>query len=365
VEFKKQQNYEVKASVTASSQEIPLVPKPNNFDLLRLICAFSVFIFHINSATDELKSINNLISLLSKSAVPMFFVISGFLIFMSYERAESIKEYFIKRGRRIYPAYLLVVVLCALLGMFFSNLPLHQYFLNRDFFEYLFYNLIFLNFAQPSLPGVFSDNLKQLVNPSLWTIRIEVMFYISVPILVFLLRKYNRLILCITLYLLSATFYQIMLLLYQSSGDMMFYNFAVKFLIGQLSYFISGALLYYHIDFFKKNAKWLLIIALPLYVISFFANLYFFQPISLAIIMFYLVFLTPHIDFFSRFGDLSYGIYIFHYPLIQVFYPSFKAHPYATFLLVSVVLILVSYACWHLVEKPFLAKKSHYRSQAG
>jgi peptidoglycan/LPS O-acetylase OafA/YrhL len=43
-------------------------------------------------------------------AVKSFFVISGFLIFMSFERSESIASYAKKRAQRIYPAYFTVVL---------------------------------------------------------------------------------------------------------------------------------------------------------------------------------------------------------------------------------------------------------------
>jgi peptidoglycan/LPS O-acetylase OafA/YrhL len=332
------------------------VPKTNNFDLLRHVCAIVVVIFHVHVATGQLDFMPKL-NVITKSAVPMFYVISGFLIFMSYENSKSLKEYAFKRLRRIYPAFIAVIILAALLGVSVSTLSPSDYFSHPKFFKYIFYNSIFLNFLQPTLPQVFTENLKAAVNPSLWTIRIEVMFYCCVPIIVFLMRRYSRLRVLLGIYLASAIFRHGVIFLYQMTGRMFYYKLSVKFLIGDLAFFVAGALLYYYLDFFKKHSSRLVIGALPLYVAAYYGKLFFLQPICLAIIMFYLVFLTPHIGLISRFGDFSYGIYLFHFPLLQFLYPAFQRSPYLATLVLLYMVGIVAYICWHLLEKPFLGQR--------
>ncbi len=77
----------------------------NNFDLLRLLFAGTVCLFHASRLSGErdLRWISAVLS--SEVAVEAFFVVSGFLILMSYERSSSIYSYVSKRVRRIYPAY--------------------------------------------------------------------------------------------------------------------------------------------------------------------------------------------------------------------------------------------------------------------
>jgi peptidoglycan/LPS O-acetylase OafA/YrhL len=81
----------------------------NNFDLLRLLFAGMVCLVHAYqlSGQADLLWITRFCS--SQIAVESFFVLSGFLIFMSYEKSSSLYSYFSKRIRRIYPAYFIVV----------------------------------------------------------------------------------------------------------------------------------------------------------------------------------------------------------------------------------------------------------------
>lgn len=71
---------------------------------------------------------------------------------------------------------------------FVSSLTLSEYF-GKDWLRYLLSNLAFSNFMQPTLPGVFEGNHIDVVNGSLWTIKIELMCYIALPLLLFLCRK--------------------------------------------------------------------------------------------------------------------------------------------------------------------------------
>ena len=97
-----------------------IINKRNNFDLLRLLMALSVFFAHSAILTQSIQLRPLAYVFKASVAVDVFFVISGFLIFMSYERTNSLKDYFVKRVRRIYPAYFTVIVICAIFGLFFK-----------------------------------------------------------------------------------------------------------------------------------------------------------------------------------------------------------------------------------------------------
>ena len=88
-----------------------MIQSRNNFDLLRLLFAGVVCVVHAQqlSGMGELTFVTWALS--STVAVKAFFVVSGYLIFMSYDRSSSIWSYAQKRVRRIYPDYFTVVAL--------------------------------------------------------------------------------------------------------------------------------------------------------------------------------------------------------------------------------------------------------------
>ena len=147
----------------------------NNFDLLRFLLASTVFLVHVHvlSGKDDVAFLSRYLS--SEFAVKAFFVVSGYLIFRSYEVSNSIADYFEKRIRRIYPAYATVILICAFGGAFFTQASLSDYF-SLAWLKYVAANLVFLNFLALNLPGLFGGNLFEAVNGALWTLKIEVSF---------------------------------------------------------------------------------------------------------------------------------------------------------------------------------------------
>lgn len=72
--------------------------------------------------------------------------------------------------------------------------------------KYVVANLAFLNFVHPTLPGVFEGNKIHEVDGALWTLKIEVMFYATVPIIAYLFRRFGRFSVLVTLYFVSAAY---------------------------------------------------------------------------------------------------------------------------------------------------------------
>lgn len=170
-------------STTASK-----VPQENAFNFLRLVCCFVVIYEHCVVLSGASLPCFNLRGI----AVNVFFILSGFWVTLSYLKSSSIKKYAFKRFRKIFPEYWTVVILCAVLLSFFSSLSFRDYFSNSGFYKYLLANILTLNFVHPTLPGVFENMaLDGSVNGSLWTIKVELGFYIVLPFLVWAMRKLN------------------------------------------------------------------------------------------------------------------------------------------------------------------------------
>lgn len=331
----------------------------NNFDLLRLLFAGTVCLVHAYelSGFQQLSLIANVLS--SAVAVKAFFVISGFLIFMSYERSGSFTSYVKKRIRRIYPAYFTVVVLCAVSLIAVSSKNIGDYF-SFAWVKYVFANLAFLNFLQPTLPGVFDSNKLAAVNGALWTLKIEVMFYLAVPFFVFLFRKFTHLPIFVLVYCSSVAYAELMAAIAERTGSWIFMELGRQ-LPGQLSYFMGGAILYYFLPFFERHLRYFLVTAALVLSVNKFFPLPFLEPLALAtVVVFFGLYL--YVGNFGKYGDFSYGVYILHFPIIQFLLHLAWFRENLWYFLVAVILVTTSgaVAMWHLVEKRFLFRNSHY-----
>ncbi len=336
--------------------------KNNNFDLLRFLFASTVFLVHAYSLSGS-KSLSAISDLLSSSiAVKAFFIVSGFLIFMSYENTQNIKSYFLKRLRRIYPAYFIVIVLCVLVGAIFSTYSFMQYW-SLDVLKYIFSNLLFLNFLQPDLPGLFENNKIQAINGALWTLKIEVMFYCFVPLAVMAFKKFGRIRVLITIYCLSILYSFVIFKLAEQSG-LALYQELQRQLPGQLTFFIAGALCYYYLEAFIKNAYILVVLAIFCLFLQDYLPWLLIEPLVLAILVVFFACVLPCLGNFAKYGDFSYGVYITHFPILQILVSLglFYAQPFSALGLASLIVLFISFFLWHLIEKQFLRKSSHYVS---
>ena len=155
----------------------------NCFDFLRFFFAANILLAHLCqlSQSKSLEFLSNFSN--SNIAVKGFFIISGFLVAKSYTNTPSLKEYFIKRAKRILPAYIAVLLLAATVFAFFSSYSFSEYVTDLNVYKYLGWNSIFLNFMHPCLPGLFENNLMCAVNGALWTLKVEEGFYIVLPLI--------------------------------------------------------------------------------------------------------------------------------------------------------------------------------------
>lgn len=336
----------------------------NNFDLLRFAFAFTVFLVHAHALSGEsvLAPISRHLS--SDMAVKAFFVVSGYLVLMSYERARSLGDYAGKRIRRVYPAYFAVVVGCAALGLAITTLHPVDY-LSRETATYLAANLVFLNFLAPNLPGVFEGNRITEVNGALWTLKVEVMFYAVVPLIAWLCRQLGTARVLVTLYLASVAYYLTLAHLAEAQGSHLYVQFQRQ-LPGQLAYFVAGAAGFYFGDTLAK--RWGLVAALATAgyaALTFTHNAMLdalLYPVVLAALVVYAAVGLRYLGNFGRFGDFSYGIYVIHFPLLQVLVSIglFRFNPWLALGVSTLGVMTLAVLSWHIIEKPFLRRTSHY-----
>ena len=220
----------------------------NNFDITRLCLAIFVYLGHYTWIFPNGPLPARIVMFLAgeggQRSVQAFFIISGFLMFQSLERSDRPSIFFEKRVRRIMPGYVTVIIFSALFGFWLSNLTLSQYF-SLDLIKYVFWNLLFLNFMHPTLPGLFDQSPTPYVNASLWTLKIEVGYYLLFPLLYEIGRRLGFLTWFVVLYVLSTAYYLFMITLANKTG-LHHYDVLAAQLPGQLRFFLAGALVASH-----------------------------------------------------------------------------------------------------------------------
>ncbi len=331
----------------------------NNFNLLRLVFAGMVVVYHLAllSGVPAFASIAGSMSSLAEIGVQGFFVISGYLVYASFENSASVGIYAEKRFRRLYPAYAVVILICVYAALITNPLA-------RDDLwgvaRYTGWNLIFANFMEPNLPGVFAGNSVTEVNGALWTLKIEVMFYLVLPLLAWLLRFAGR-------------YVWVAFILIYAGAEAWRIGFShieqhelARQLPGQLSFFITGMVLYT-----QRLDGWRLDVAGLLGAILFVASLTLeaFEParaLGLGALTVWAATGLTRLPNAARFGDLSYGVYILHFPIIQmvVTFGLFQINPWLGVSTALTTSAIAAFVLWHLIEKPALRSDSAYRRQA-
>ena len=162
----------------------------NNFDLLRLLAALQVALVHGMSI---LKPTGDFARLLEAGlsrfpGVPIFFVISGVLISKSYERSDSLRDYIRNRCLRIFPGLwvCLVVSIAVMLAVGVGSLG------RITTPAWLLWWAGQMSFFQ-NFQAAFLEPLSTGFNLSLWTIPVELEFYIILPALYGILGLRRRL----------------------------------------------------------------------------------------------------------------------------------------------------------------------------
>ena len=333
----------------------------NNFNLLRLAFALMVVAYHLVllSGVAAWACAIPWLSVLAETGVQGFFVLSGYLVYASLERSASIGLYAEKRFRRLYPAYATVILVSAGAGLAFS--PDAQSDL-AAVGRYLGANLVFANFIEPSLPGSFvaPPNITSEINGALWTLKIEVMFYLVLPILAWLLRKAGpaRWALIAAIYV-GAEIWRFGL---EDAGQVEL----SRQLPGQMSFFITGMALY-RLQLHGIRMHLVGFLGAVLLALTFVGQEA--EParaLGLGCLAIWGGLAAPRLPDAARFGDLSYGLYIVHFPIIQtvVAVGFFAYSPWVGLGAVVIGSISAAILLWHLVERPSLRTDSAYRVAA-
>jgi len=334
--------------------------RENNFDFLRFFAAALVLFAHsyplVGRRGDEPLTLLTGYEKGGSIAVGIFFVMSGYLIASSWLASSSPKSFLIKRALRIFPALIVAVLLSVfVIGPLVTHLTLGQYLAADGTWTYL-QNILLV--TRYELPGVFTGNVyPDVVNGSLWTLPLEVLMYIGVMILGLTGFLKRRLIFLPIAVLAVGHFWLL--------GKLGIESYFIKniFKLGLLYY--SGSALFLYRDDIPWRG-WIAALLFAALVATFRTDIgplvYF---IALPYLVLYLAYAPlPLISRFGKYGDFSYGLYIYAFPFQQLTIYLFgpQVGVLGLTLIAFVPTLILAALSWHLIEAPAMKLKRLFAS---
>jgi peptidoglycan/LPS O-acetylase OafA/YrhL len=325
----------------------------NNFDLLRLLAATQVIADHYHDHIDAGGSHWFWDVIFSFPGVPIFFVISGYLISASFERNSQFSNYIRNRVLRIYPG-LWGIIFVSIIAISLTGVS----FINKQALAWLPAQLVGVIYT----PGFLSNYGFGSYNGSLWTIPVELQFYLVLPLCYFLAPKtkvnywfYALFVVFAGIYLTYqfVDFGHIIHKLLQYSFLPHFYMFLLGVIFQRLRIYSSGLI-------YNKAHYWLvayLLISLTLK--SYFNPILFVfaQNIILGFTALSMAYTLPGAaKKLLRGNDISYGIYIYH-GLLLTLAVQLKRQADINLPLVILATYVLAFLSWRFIEKPFIQRK--------
>lgn len=327
----------------------------NNFTLVRLLLALAVVVSHsfsvVSGAVDAEPLHASTGYTLGEHAVNGFFVVSGFLVTMSFDR-RGWKDYTLARLLRIAPGLIAATLAVAiLLGLAFTRLAPLAYLTDPKTWNFVFVTLTSFK-SNTALPGVFEDNPFRFPMGTVWTLKYEVICYAGVFVfgLLGLLRsRLFAVVLVVALILAS-------LALDWGNPDA---AKGVQTAVRLPLLFALGGAMYRLADELPLTLP----ILVALGVATVLADGTFAYRTLLFIASAYgilWVSLVPVSDKLPEpASDLSYGTYLYGWPIQQGLHAAWPALGGLALLAPSIILSLgVAALSWHFVERPALRLKS-------
>lgn len=344
--------------------------RSNNLDLIRLLAAASVIFSHAFLFADGSEArepfIGPLGAILGIYGVYVFFILSGYLVTASMERSDGVLDYLWKRFLRIYPGLVACsAVFAFVVAPFFSALGTLEYLGSLEPEWYVVkiaalridaaIDTVTFFFEQP-------DWLGRAINGPLWTVLQEIFCYLLVAIL-WLLRAFNVRVAAVLFLVGTALQWSVLETPLWDDAAEWEANFCYA-----LAPFSAGMLLYFASRGRSPSGPVALVGVAALAVAWFLGVFQVAFALPAAAVLWYLAF-SPRLRLWNgaRLGDMSYGTYLYGWPVLLVLRASLGPgfDPYLLALLAVPSAMACGLASWHLVEKRALALKSLRLVKAG
>lgn len=346
-----------------------LQSRDNNFNLIRFIAAFGVLLSHSfslalgSSATEPFKQLIGMS--FGQIAVDIFFISSGFLIANSLFVKKDLANFLWARFLRIYPGLFVALIFCVfVVGIYFTSHPVEKYLTDSQTYIFLFKNAVLFLGEEQKLPGVFEVlPWAGVVNGSLWTLPFEVKAYcLLVVFSIGIHRLVNWFKGTLSEYLLYLLIPLLGMLIYILNH---FYTFLpISYFASEdfrlYSLFFIGAACYIFKDKLVLSRRFFYVVLSVLLLSSIHHDLFFIvYNIGVFYIVFYIAYIPKGgIRKFNQYGDYSYGIYIYAWPVQQsvvALIPGINVLELCVYSFA--ITLLLSYFSWNYIEKKALKFK--------
>lgn len=292
-------------------------------------------------------------------AVNLFFIASGFLVTKSMLYRGDVSEYGSARVLRIYPALIVLTLFTMfIVGPLSTSLPLKDYFTHIDFLKQPLAVLSFID-TDMFLPGIFESNAEQMAGGPLWTLRYEFLAYIGTAI-IFSLGLMKKKWMVLAQFILPS-------MAWVAAHALGFYDHIPATLQALLRFGIAyglGAAIFAYRDRLSFHALGIPAMFLLAVVTS---KLQIFEVTTNMALAYFVMWAAyvkaPKLDFLKNLSDVSYGVYIYHWLVLQMVFmwmPSLSV--LALFAISLPITYLLATLSWHFVEKPMLTKKKSFSS---
>ena len=326
--------------------------RDNNFDVLRLLAAWAVLVSHSYALVNRPEPLHQLGTSLGNVGVLIFFAVSGLLIRRSWELDPSPRDFWAKRALRLLPGLAVVALATAfVLGPLVTRDSLGTYFSSVETWVYPVRIVALVPFGA-DLPGVFDDSIYGgSVNGPLWSLPVEVLAYLLLFLLgVTGLLKRRAVVTGLALAGLVWAGWWVTV----TSPSIAAISVLAAFAVAAACYGWRDRIVLSHP---------LAAVALGLCVLTGFGP----DPVRVVVWTLGAVYLSfwfayalpPTGRTLTRWGDASYGLYIWAFPVQQtvVQVVGDDVHPWVVIAIATPVVWALALASWRLVERPALARK--------
>lgn len=330
----------------------------NSFGLLRLLAASAVVVSHAwttvggEAVPEPLQTTTGFT--LGWHAVNLFFALSGLLIIGSLESSRSLLKFAWSRFLRIYPAMLVVITLTVVLAAVVVDTSQWQV---NHMVEYLIRNFLLVG-SSAVLPGVYADiPSPNIINAPLWTLKYEVLAYISAAALTALSWRYSKIFPMKYISLCMLGIFGAALLPIGAEIEYGPYEHGIRLFFA----FYLGVACWYWREHVTANLA--LLAGLTVIASGFLWFDVYYAPVQILWTAYFaLIFGTMNFGAVKRFADrqdYSYAVYIIGFPMQQAVMASTGiANPWFNFLVTLVIVLPLAALSWNLIEKPALKLKN-------